>query len=672
MLLVRSLVDVEAQPNLGNPQSVRVSLLAAIGSRFHPVFWLGISFLAISALTRVALLIATGNGVPVSPQSYLYAFAVGFGYDVLAFVYFSLPLGLLLWVMPARGFEKRRWRAAVATLSFVLLFVALFVAVAEWTFWDEFQTRFNFIAVDYLVYTTEVIGNIRESYPIGWILSGLTVASLLVFFGTRRWRLPRVTQPTSFLQRSAVLAAWIGLAALGTVFVSASLKETRSNQYVNELAGNGIYQFFAAYRMASLDYDRFYRSLPLDQAFQVLHQELASPDARFLSNDPTGIRRQITNAAPEKKLNVVLISVESLSASYSGTFGRKPSQTPRLDGLTAESLVFTRLFASGTRTVRGLEALALSVPPTPGESIVKRPGNEDLFSLARVFNGKGYESKFLYGGFGAFDNMNYFFAHNGYRVRDRSDIASEDIHFANIWGVADEDLYSLALREFDSSYASGKPFFAHVMTTSNHRPYTFPEGRGPWPQGTRESAVRYTDWAIVDFIERARSKPWFADTVFVLTADHCGSSSGQAALPTFRYHIPMWIYAPAHIAPGRFDRMVSQIDIAPTILGLLGMDYETEFYGRDVFQQPPGEERAFIGTYQLLGYLHPHALVELSPGRRAQAVSPAFVYDTQQPAISLDPTNERKAIAFYQTASHRFQHGLMQRPPAAEPIVGRR
>jgi|CXWL01.1.fsa_nt_gi phosphoglycerol transferase MdoB-like AlkP superfamily enzyme len=665
-------IPVEAARPAAHPgaQVARVAAFPALVGAFLPALWLGISFLAISAITRLALLIATGDGISIDIASYAYVFTVGLGYDLLAFAYFGLPLAVLLWLTPARGLERRRWRAAIATLSFLLLFVALFVAIAEWTFWEEFQTRFNFIAVDYLVYTTEVIGNIRESYPIGWILSGLTLGSLAVFIGTRRWRLPRMNHPTSFAQRSAVLAVWIGFAALGIAFVSASLKDTRSNQYVNELAGNGIYQFFAAYRMASLDYDRFYSNLPLDKAFQVVRQELASPDARFLSTDPTDIRRQITNAATEKKLNVVLISVESLSASYSGTFGRTPSQTPRLDTLTADSLLFTRLFASGTRTVRGLEALALSVPPTPGESIVKRPGNEDLFSLARVFNSKGYESKFLYGGFGAFDNMNYFFSHNGYQVRDRSDIAKEDIHFANIWGVADEDLYSLALRELDASHASGKPVFAHVMTTSNHRPYTFPEGRGPWPQGLRESAVRYTDWAIVDFIERARSKPWFAETVFVLTSDHCGSSAGKAQLPTFRYHIPMWIYAPAHIAPGRFDRMLSQIDIAPTILGLLGMDYESEFYGRDVFREPPGDERAFIGTYQLLGYLRPQSLVQLSPGRRAGAVVPAFVYDTPQPSTTLDPASKREAIAWYQTASHRFQHGLMRRIPAIEAVAG--
>lgn len=628
--------------------------------RFRPVLWLGTCFLVIATLTRLTLLIATGDGIPIDAGSYAYAFSVGLVYDLVAFVYFAIPLVLLLWLLPRRWQATRFGSALVAATCFALLFMVTFVAVAEWTFWEEFQTRFNFIAVDYLVYTTEVIGNIRESYPIGWIMSALLLSTLLLFHYTRRWRQPPVAAPR-FAQRTVFAGAWMFLAVLTTVAVSADMKDRSSNQYVNELAGNGIYQFFAAYRLASLDYDRFYRTVPLPQAYTTLRKILTTPDAQFLSNDPADIRRRIANPTPERKLNVVLVSVESLSASYSGAFGRSPSLTPRLDALSDQTLMFTRLYASGTRTVRGLEALALSVPPTPGESIVKRPNNENMFSLASVFNGKGYSSMFLYGGFGAFDNMNYFFAQNGYQVRDRADIASEDISFANIWGVADEDLYSMALKEFDQAHASGRPFFAHVLTTSNHRPYTFPEGRGPWPQGTRESAVSYTDWAITDFIERAKKKAWFADTVFILTADHCASSAGKAQLPVFRYHIPMWIYSPAHIAPGRVERMVGQVDIAPTILGLLGMDYETEFYGADVFQKHPDDDRVFVGTYQLLGYLRDETLVQLAPGQRVDTVRPAFKKDDPQPALPSVPTSELEAIAAYQTASHRFKNGLMTR-----------
>ena len=626
-------------------------------SRFRPLLWLGICFLSVSMLTRLALLVATGNGVPASPAYWLYAFAVGLGYDLLTFVYFAWPLVLLLWLLPRRWLARRPGTVLVGGLSLVLLFVLLFVAVSEWTFWEEFQARFNFIAVDYLVYTTEVIGNIRESYPVGWILSGLAVLGIVVFAMTRRWRLVQ-HDSARFGARTLVVAGWLVLSVLGTWLVSGEMKDRTDNTYVNELAGNGMYQFFAAYRSASLDYDRYYRTLPIDEAFAQVRRQLSTPDATF--DGPTGIERHIHNAAPERRLNVVLISVESLSAEFSGTYGRKDSLTPQLDALTKDSLLFTDLYANGTRTVRGLEALALSVPPTPGESIVKREHNEGLFSLASVFNGKGYASQFLYGGYGAFDNMNQFFGSNGYEVHDREEIPKDSIHHANIWGVADEDLYTLAMKQFDRVHAGGKPFFAHVMTTSNHRPYTFPAGRGTWPQGKRESAVAYTDWAIGDFLRRARNHPWFANTIFVITADHCASSGGKASLPVFRYRIPMWVYAPGHVAPGRFTEMISQVDIAPTLLGILGMDYDSQFYGVDVFQRPPDSARAFVGTYQLLGYLRHGKLVQLSPHRKVETVRPAYESDQEQPAIADDPQLTLEAVSNYQTAAYRFEQGLMK------------
>ena len=234
-------------------------------SRFRPLLWLGIVFLAVSALSRLALLLATGGGVPATFGNWAYAFGVGLGYDLLTFVYFAWPLLLLLWLLPRRWLARRWGSFLVGALCLLLLFVMLFVAVSEWTFWEEFQARFNFIAVDYLVYTTEVIGNIRESYPVGWILSALALVGTGLFVATRRWRLVR-NDSAHFGARSLVAAAWLALSVLGTWLVTGDMKDRTGNTYVNELAGNGIYQFFAAYRSASLDYPRYYRTIPADEA----------------------------------------------------------------------------------------------------------------------------------------------------------------------------------------------------------------------------------------------------------------------------------------------------------------------------------------------------------------------------------------------------------------------
>jgi phosphoglycerol transferase MdoB-like AlkP superfamily enzyme len=335
--------------------------------------------------------------------------------------------------------------------------------------------------------------------------------------------------------------------------------------------------------------------------------------------------------------------------------------TPRLDSLSEHSLLFTNVYATGTRTVRGLEALSLCVPPTPGQSIVRRPDNEGLFSVGSVFNSKGYESKYIYGGYGYFDNMNYFFDNNGYTVVDRTALKDEEIDYENIWGVADENLFTLALREIDATIATGKPIFAQVMTVSNHRPFTYPDGRIDIPSHTsREGAVKYTDYSIGKFISEASRKVWFNNTLFVIVADHCARSDGKSELPINKYQIPLMIYSPDHVAPGKIDRLMSQIDLGPTLLGMLNFSYTSKFYGYDIFKLEPGRERAFISTYQSLGYLKHDTLIMLQPQQKKFTLIPG--QDGSAMPVKENSKLLQEAIVWYQTASYGFKNGLMKLP----------
>lgn len=612
----------------------------------------------ISSFTRFCLLIKSSASVDFSFINLAGILTIGFFYDLVNAVYVVVPMIIYLWLVPGRIYKKTSHRFVLYGLFAVLTFLLLFNAVSEWFFWDEFNTRFNFIAVDYLVYTTEVIGNIQQSYPIGWIMAAIASTSLLfVYFIKSQIKRSNIHQ-LPFRQRTKLVGLYAVL--LIVIFFSVTNKQHRfsDNAYVNELAGNGLYELFAAYRNNELDYDQFYKRIENKKAFDLVHQLIKTPDAEFISSNGESIERRIASTGEEKKLNVVLISVESFSADFMASFGNQQGITPFLDSLAQQSLLFTNLYATGTRTVRGLEALSLCVPPTPGQSIVRRPHNEELFSIGKVFNEKGYESKYIYGGYGYFDNMNYFFGNNGYTVIDRSAIADEDIDYENVWGVADENLFELALREMDKSTIE-KPAFAHIMTTSNHRPYTYPEGRIDIPSHTsREGAVKYTDYAIGKFINESSKKPWFNNTLFVIVADHCASSAGKTELPVNKYHIPMLIYAPSVVAPGRMDRLMSQIDIGPTLLGLLNFSYTSRFYGYDMFKLEPGRERAFISTYQSLGYMKGDKLIVLSPQLKVDS----FVVSGKQDQIKVEPDQNmiNEAIAWYQTASYSFTHGLMK------------
>lgn len=238
-----------------------------------------------------------------------------------------------------------------------------------------------------------------------------------------------------------------------------------------------------------------------------------------------------------------------------------------------------------------------------------------MFSAGFITRSRGYENKFIYAGYGYFDNMNDFFSHNGFDIVDRSSFDDAEVSFSNAWGVCDEDLYDKSIKEADLSYERGKPFFNFVMTTSNHRPYTYPDGKIDIPSHSgRDGAVKYTDYAIGEFIKKAKSKPWFDNTIFLFVADHNGGSAGKSSLPLRRYKIPLILYAPKLIEPQRVDKLASQIDTMPTLFALLGWSYESLFYGNDI-QSLDYKERTFIGNYQKLGLVRDGKLITLSPDR---------------------------------------------------------
>jgi phosphoglycerol transferase MdoB-like AlkP superfamily enzyme len=265
---------------------------------------------------------------------------------------------------------------------------------------------------------------------------------------------------------------------------------------------------------------------------------------------------------------------------------------------------------------------------------------------------------FLYGGIGFFDNMNAFFSGNGYGIVDQTDYADDEVTFKNAWGVCDEDLYRKAIRTANRSFKEKKPFFFHIMTTSNHRPYTYPEGKIDIPSGTnRSGAVKYTDYAMRQLMILAKAQPWFDDTVFVVVADHCANSAGKVGLPIEKYHIPLLIYSPKYIAPGEIDKIASQIDIAPTLLSLLYFKYESRFFGSDILKDD-FVERALIGNYQKLGFYKDNELVILSPGQKVERILDPEHNDSIIAEITALTNPVIEAMSWYQGGDYILRHGL--------------
>ncbi|WP_207866731.1 LTA synthase family protein [Pseudomonas sp. 58(2021)] len=617
------------------------------------------AWLVVFLLTRIALLLThldeAGGGA-------LSVFGIGLIYDLGFLAYAALPLGLYLLLCPPALWRRRGHRWFLQGLLTVSLYAMLFTAVAEWLFWDEFGVRFNFIAVDYLVYSDEVLNNVLESYPIGKLLSILAVLAIVLSFALRKPFNAALDAPLPPLRGRLLNAlALLVVAGLSLQLISQDAPRAQGgNAYQNELASNGPYQFFAAFRNNELDYSQFYKSLPADKVAGQIRAELNEPNARFVGKDPQDIRRDIDNPGVTRKPNIVLVTIESLSAKYLGSNGDGRNLTPNLDALRKQSLYFNNFYATGTRTDRGLEAITLAIPPTPGRSIVKRIGRESGFaSLGQQLSAVGYDSVFVYGGRGYFDNMNAFFSGNGYRVVDQSSVDESEIHFKNAWGMADEDLYKQTLKLADADYAKQQPFLLQLMTTSNHRPYTYPENRIDIKSGNgRDGAVKYTDYAIGQFLEQARQKPWFDNTIFIFVADHTAGSAGKEDLPITNYQIPLFIYAPKLIEPRENAQLASQIDLAPTLLGLLNLDYQSTFFGRNLLADNPLPPRVVVGNYQHLGLFDGKDLAILSPRQGLRRHDDALTESRESRVGSDDPMVSR-AITYYQTASYGFKQQLL-------------
>lgn len=506
---------------------------------------------------------------------------------------------------------RNGWRRkGLVFLMGLYVFLTLLNALSECFFWYEFGVRYNFIAVDYLIYTNEVVGNIMESYPIVPMFAAVLLVAITVSYKMFSGRDLRKTRNSLGTVLKALLI-YIPAFALSFLWLHKCYRDLQlENNYANELRCNGCWNFLEAYSSSTLDYSRFYEMLP--------EEEASSGKQLLCDQDSEGVQSVRDSLAPMKK-NIVVVAVESLSADFFTEYGCSDGITPNLDTLMRKSLVFDNLFAAGNRSVRGLEALTLCIPPSAGESIIKRPDNGGMFSTATVLREMGYSCTFYYGGESYFDNMRTYFSGNGFEIVDKSSYKPEDITFSNIWGTCDEDTYRVALRDMDEKAKSGKPFHSLIFTISNHRPYTYPEGRIEieGDPKTRKGAVKYTDFAIGDFLRQASRRPWFSNTVFIIVADHCASSAGRTSIPVDKYHIPAIVHAPGFIKPQRVGKLCSQIDLMPTVFSLLHFSYDSKFYGQDILAEDYFQ-RAFMATYQDLGYLRDDVLTVLSPVRRVQ------------------------------------------------------
>jgi len=602
------------------------------------------------------ILYATFHDGPFSIGALGLAMAAGVLFDGVVGIIAATPLTMALAAFRLRSLE-RGWARLV--LFTVIGTSIVFCGVVEWFFFEEFNSRFNNIAIDYIRSPKEVLGNIQESYHVAAFLFAALVCGALLAAGALRLTRGTVLLPLTWRQRvngallalTATLAAAVGLEAIPS--------DVSHDRVVSEIAQNGIDRLIHAARTGQLDYDVYYRTMPPELAKRRAAKVL---DAPWLRGQPAKPAESPTS----RPWDVVVILEESFGSEFIGVLGHADRRTsPGFDRWSREGLLLTNLTATGNRTVRGLEGTLCSLVPLPASAVLKRMKTDTVATLADVFQSEGYKTTFVYGGWGRFDDMKPFLPTNGFDEFIERDSFPDDA-FRTIWGVADEFVFGKALERQKAAHDAGQRLFMTILTVSNHRPFATPERNTAFPATlkSRESAVAYADWALADYLDKAKAAGLLDHTLVLIEGDHGARVYGAEEIPTPSYRIPGLFLVPDPAWKGRrIDRLASQIDLGPTLLALTGRARPAPFLGQDVSSLPADGGRAFVQHNRDVGLLTDHALVTLGLQQRNSCYtrsgrdSDAFL-----PAASCASSPELQALeddaaAVFQTADTMLRDG---------------
>ena len=516
-------------------------------------------------------------------------FVQGLRFD---FVLLGLTLVIPVLLFPLLASTERlvpAWRTFLRVYLPAVLLVVIFMELSTPSFVDQFDSRPNILFVEYLDHPREVAATLWGAYKAPLIFTVLFVTGFTVLSARQFRTMVSRVRATGLIPALAMtpllLVLCLGLIRSTTDHrpVNPSTVALSSDPLVNDLALSSAYSaLYAIYETRHESAGGFRYAKVDDEAVFVevrAAMNIAPPD--FTSGTlPTLHTQQLSNPLAKPK-NLVIIIEESLGAEFVGALGGL-DLTPNLDALATEGLWFANLYATGTRSVRGLEAVVSGFTPTPARSVVKLGKSQrNFFTLAQLLGNAGYDTGFIYGGEAQFDNMRRFFMNNGFdKVIDKNDY--DDPVFTGSWGVSDEDLFDRAHEEFSASH--DRPFFSLIFTSTNHSPFQFPDGRIELfdeEKNTVNNAVKYADYALGRFIRTAQESDYWENTVFLVVADHNSRVYGSELIPVERFHIPGLIMG-GSIAPGVFKPVASQIDLAPTLLSMIGVAAEHPMIGHDL------------------------------------------------------------------------------------------
>jgi phosphoglycerol transferase MdoB-like AlkP superfamily enzyme len=590
----------------------------------------------------------------------------------LIFIGLWLIIPLLLAPLLAYGRGFVLWRRFSHVWVLLGLCLVIFIEVSTPQFIVQYDIRPNRLYVEYLKYPKEVFSTLWQGYRA--MLLGGVALTLMLLWGLHRL-FEQVTAATQPFSRKTLWLSWPVVVLVVFAAVRSTTEHrpanpaffaTTSDALVNSLIISSPYSvFYALYNMKhEARSSEIYGKLADDEMLKLALDWPWLKHVKFTDASLPTLHYHQASLRREKPLNLVIILQESLGATFVESLGGLPV-TPELEKLKQEGWWFEQMYATGTRSVRGIEAVVAGFMPTPAQSTVKLSlSQQHFYTLGTTLNQQGYNTSFIYGGEAHFDNMRSFFTGNGIKqVIDLPQMPNPV--FIGSWGASDEDLFTATADHLAQMHQQQKPFFSLVFTSSNHTPFEFPDGRialYEQPKATMNNAVKYADYALGQFIAHAKRQPYWQDTLFLIVADHDNRVYGNNLVPVEKFHIPALILG-ADITPKQIKPVASQIDLAPTVLSLMGIDSTTPLIGRDFTADATSPGRALMQFDQYFALMEQQQVTILRPGQ--SAVSAEFNQVQKQLTLSSEPVapeQVKRALAQVLLPSYLYRNQLYKLP----------
>ncbi|MGL2999170.1 LTA synthase family protein [Flavobacterium sp. RSSB_23] len=617
--------------------------------------------LCITMLSRIVLFFLFKERV-VATENYGYLFPIGLRMDLILLCYLSLLPAVLISVFPEKWALKIQSFLTVYFIFFLSLL--LFFELATPNFIAQYDTRPNQLFIEYLIYPKEVIGMLYKGY-LPSILATIVFLSAFIYalirFRKQLFGVGKASYKTKLLLFPLVafllfFGARSSLTSKRPINASNAIFST--DQLTNCLGLNSFYTLgFAVYSLKNEgNSDKMYGKMKPEEAITRVKKYMDAKPEDFVDANFPLLHKSESDTMLQKPYNIVIILEESLGAEYVGSLGGLPL-TPEFDKLTKEGTLFTNMYSTGTRSVRGIEAVVTGFLPSPSESVVKLNNSQkDFYTIASLLKAKGYDTSFIYGGMANFDNMGAFFNGNGFStIIDEPQYDPKTSAFHGTWGWSDEDVMVKANAYFKT--LKDKPFVSLVFSSSNHEPFEFPDGRIQLyekPKNTVHNAMKYADYAIGKFFALAKKEAYYKNTIFLVIADHNTRTYGKHLVPIHKFHIPALLIGPNIPKNAKYEKLCSQIDIQPTTLSKIGMNVITPMPGRNLFRLPATTQgRAIMQFHDVNAFRVEDQVVIMQPNK--EPLQFKVSKDTIFTPVPLNKELAKDALSHVITASYLYK-----------------